>query len=700
MKLFSESEISKLSNQEFTEPIAKEIVKELTAHEDTRMDHYYWLNERENPEVISYLKEENDYLEKVLTPVKELREKLYSEMVSRIQQDDNSVPYNFNGYAYYTRHESGKEYEIYCRKKIEFSDSNEEIILDVNELAKDTKYCNVIPPRISPDNKMAVFAMDTTGRNLHYAFVKNLETNEIFEQQSPVVAGSFIWSPDSKGFFYDTKDQHTLRTDKIWLHLLGNKFNQDALVYEEFDETSYAHLSASKDLKYLFIHSGYTENVECHFILLDQYLSKPILFRKRELDFYYTVDYYNGNFFILTNDNAANFKLMVAKTETFAYSHWQELIPHNEDVLLEDLELFKNYLVLYERKDGLNQLHVIPWHDMNAGHYIQFRDASYNCWLGANKEFETDILRLHYTSLTTPKSTYDYWMPQRELKLLKENLVLGNFDKENYSSEYLQIKSRDGVLIPVSMVYKKGFKKDGKSPALLYAYGSYGIPVDASFSSNLLSLLDRGFLFAIAHVRGGKEKGWKWYEEGKMFKKMNSFHDFIDCAEFLIRDKYTTSDRLFGRGGSAGGLLMGVVFNLRPDLFKGLLAHVPFVDVVTTMSDPTIPLTTGEYTEWGNPNMKAEYECMKSYSPIDNITAKRYTNLLVTTGFSDSQVQYWEPAKWVAKIRKLRTHKDDLILFYTNLDAGHGGASGRFERLREIALEYSFMLGLLADYEN
>ncbi|HEX5625684.1 MAG TPA: S9 family peptidase, partial [Saprospiraceae bacterium] len=640
---------------------------------------------------------ENQYLEQVLEPVKELRELLFDEMKGRIQQDEQSVPYLNNGYWYYTRHEIGKEYAIYCRKRGGATDVVEEIILDVNELAEGQKFCDVKSPKVSPDNQLAVYAMDLSGRNLHRAFVKHLGTGAIIEQDSPVLAGEFVWTPDSKAFFYDTKDLQTLRTDKVWLHHLGQDFTRDVLVYHETDETSYAHISQSKDHVYLFIHSGYTENVECQYISLADYLMIPVCIKPRSDWFYYSLDHHEGYFYILTNDQARNFRLMRAPVNQYQYEHWEEFIPHHEDILIDSLDVFKDWLVLFERKDGLNQMHVIPWSDLNAGHYIRFRDASYDCWFGANYEVDTDVLRLGYTSLTTPMSTYQYDMNSRELVLLKERVVLGGFNKEDYQSEYLQVPARDGEQIPISMVYRKGFQRNGEAPALLYAYGSYGINNDPHFSSNILSLLDRGFVYVIAHIRGGKEKGWSWYEDGKLLKKINSFNDYIDCAEYLVQQQYTRTDRLFGRGGSAGGLLMGAVYNMRPDLFKGLLAHVPFVDVLTTMLDPDIPLTTGEYTEWGNPNDSDAYAYMKLYSPIDNVETRQRTNLLVTTGFSDSQVQYWEPAKWVAKLRRHRVDPAELILFYTNLDAGHGGASGRFERLREIALEFAFILGLLKD---
>ncbi len=684
---------------ENAEPYAKQIPKELNLHGDIRRDDYYWLNERDNPEVRAYLEAENKYLEAVLEPVKELRSALYDEMISRIKQDDNSVPYSKNGFSYYTRFETAKEYPVYCRKKIGGDIMPEEIMIDVNELAVGKKFCNVSPPRVSPDNLLAIYAMDTTGRNLHEAFIKNLSTGQIIAQSNFVISGGFVWTPDSKAFFYDTKDPVTLRTDKVWLHILGRPFEEDKLVYHETDETAYVSISSSKDEEYLFIHMGYTETIECRFLRLKSYESDatPVLIKKRVPDFYYSVEHFNGSFLILNNDKSRNFKISITDANQFDFKNWKDLITGKEDVLIQGLEVFTDWLVISERKNGLNQLHVLPWSDLDQGHYIQFRDASYDCWLGPNFEMDTDTLRIVYTSLTTPVTTYDYSLKSKTFNLLKENKVLGKFNKEDYISEYLQVKSRDGVEIPLTLVYRKGFEKNRKAPALLYGYGSYGISMDASFSSNILSLLDRGFVYAIAHIRGGKEKTWQWYEDGKMMKKINSFNDFIDCAEYLIAQNYTSADRLFGRGGSAGGLLMGAVYNMRPDLFKGMLAHVPFVDVVTTMSDPSIPLTTGEYTEWGNPGIKEHYDYMKSYSPVDNIQADKTTNLLVTTGFSDSQVQYWEPAKWVAKLRKIRKDKQSVILFYTNLDAGHGGASGRFERLKEIALEYAFMFGLLAE---
>ncbi|MBK8956702.1 MAG: S9 family peptidase [Saprospiraceae bacterium] len=671
--------------------------KELVLHGDVRVDPYYWLNERENPEVIDYLKQENEYLDNILAPAKPLREKLFEEMLARIQQEDQTVPYPMGAFLYYIRHEHGKEYPVYCRKKRTDAEAGEEIILDVNKLAEGKKFCHVIPPKLSPDGRKLVYGLDTTGRNLHQAFVIDLLTGETTETINRIMAGDFVWTPDNLSFYYNTKDEENLRSDRAWLHTLGQAFEEDTLIYHETDETTYVSLSASKDRTHLFMHCGYTENVECHFLNMNEKSASLQCIKPRVSGFYYSVDYFDHQFYILHNDQAVNFKISKANVSAFQFEKWVEFIPHSEEILIQDMDFFSNYLVIHERSNGLNQIRIHPWNESAEPHFIRFPDASYDCWLGANKELDTEILRLHYTSLTTPSSTFDYDMRNRTLQLLKEHKVLGDFDKSNYVSEYLQAPARDGVMIPISLVYRKGFQKNGKAPLLLNAYGSYGISYDPVFSSNALSLLDRGFVLAIAHIRGGKEKGWHWYEKGKMFHKMNTFYDYIDCAEYLIREHYTTNERLFARGGSAGGLLMGVVLNLRPDLFKGILAHVPFVDVITTMSDPNIPLTTGEYNEWGNPEIPEQYFYMKSYSPYDNIINKNYTNVLITTGFSDSQVQYWEPAKWTAKLRTHRTDKHHLLLFHTNLDAGHGGASGRFERLKEVALDYAFVL-LLADF--
>lgn len=678
-----------------SEPFAHQIPHEHSLHGDIRQDPYSWLNQRALPEVRAYLEAENEYLEEQLASVKPLREQLYEEMLSRIKQDDSTVPYRMGGFWYYTRFEQSKEYPIFCRKPLAPEGCVEEILLNANDLAEGKPFCHVIPPKTSPDENKMLYAVDFTGRNLHHAHVKDLKTGRMLEEDSPVVAGDFAWTPDNDAFFYTTKDALTLRSDKVWLHTLGTPYTNDRLVYEETDETCYVHLSTSKDKTYLFLSSGYTETVKCHYIPLENYHLDPVCFLEKEDGIYYQVDHFKGWFYILHNHDAPNFRLSRTPVTAIGVETWETLIDHQEEVLLQDIEFFTDFLVIHERSNGMNQLRVQPIEWDQASHVVRFPDASYDCWLGANKELDTHVLRLHYTSMVTPISTFDYDMNLRQLHLLKEQPVLGGFDKGTYHSEYLLLPARDGKKIPVSLVYREGFVKNGMSPLLLNGYGSYGICYDPAFSSHSLSLLDRGFVIAIAHIRGGKELGWSWYETGKLMHKMNSFHDFIDCAEGLIQLGYTTNERLFARGGSAGGLLMGAVLNLRPDLFKGVLAHVPFVDVLTTMSDPDIPLTTGEYQEWGNPNIASHYFYMKQYSPYDNVEKKDYTNVLVTTGFSDSQVQYWEPAKWVARLRTHRTDLKHLLLFYTNLEAGHGGASGRFERLKELALDYAFMLYVL-----
>lgn len=677
------------------EPLAPQIPFQHQIHGDVRDDPYQWMNQRELPEVRKYLESENEYLEGQLSPVKTLREQLYNEMLGRIQQDDSTVPFAMGNFWYYIRHEKAKEYPVHCRKS-RFTDAPaEEILLDVNVLAEGHKFCHVIAPKISPDEQKILFALDYSGRNLHRLQIIDLKNKSLMEGESPIVAGDMVWTPDNSAFFYTTKDDVTLRSDKVWLHILGTPYEQDHCVYTEMDETCYVHLSSSKDKAYLFIHSGYTENVECRFIPLDSFRKKPVLIKAKEDGMYYSVDHFEGKFYILHNHQAPNFCVSHTNTTTFEFKHWQLFIPHQENVLLQDLDFFNEFYVIQERSNGLNQLRINRWDDTENSHTIRFPDASYDCWLGANKLLDTHLLRLHYTSLVTPVSTFDYDMTTQKLNLLKEQPVLGGYDKQQYTTAYIQVPSRDGKSIPVSLVHRTNVTKNQKNPLLLNAYGSYGICYDPAFSSHLLSLLDRGFIIAIAHIRGGKELGWQWYEEGKLMNKMNTFNDFIDCAEYLISIGYTTNERLFARGGSAGGLLMGVILNMRPDLFKGILAHVPFVDVLTTMSDPDIPLTTGEYNEWGNPSKAEQYFYMKQYSPYDQVEKKSYTNVLVTTGFSDSQVQYWEPAKWVAKLRNYRTDRQHLLLFYTNLDAGHGGASGRFERLKELALEYSFMIFVL-----
>jgi oligopeptidase B len=673
-------------------PVAKVEAKELEFHGDVRIDNYYWLKERESPEVIEYLTKENEYTEDMMAHTKELEDVLFEEIKGRIKQTDMSVPYKLDDYYYYTRYEDGKEYPIYCRKK-ESLDGTEQIMIDVNELAEGHEFCSVRGREVSFDQNILTFSVDTVGRRLYTIQFKNLETGEIYPDAIPNVTGNVAWANDNKTLFYGKKDLTTLRSYQIYKHVLGTDPAQDELVFEEKDDTFSCYVSKTKSKKYLFIGSFQTLSSEFRFLDAGYPEGDFRVFLARERDHEYSVDHFQDKFYIRTNDGAKNFRLMETPLNRTAKSNWKEVIPHRDDVLLSGFEIFKDHLVLSERKNGLRQIRVMPW----AGgeeHYLDFGEPAYRAYVSTNLDINTQILRYGYTSMTTPNSTFDYDMVTREKTLLKEEEVLGGFDKNDYETDRLHATADDGTEIPISIVYRKGTKKDGGNPLLLYGYGSYGSSLDARFSSPRLSLIDRDFIYAIAHVRGGQEMGRYWYEDGKLLKKKNTFTDFIDCAEYLIQESYTNSDKLFAMGGSAGGLLMGAVLNMAPELFEGVVARVPWVDVVTTMLDPDIPLTTSEYDEWGDPNKKEYYDYMLSYSPYDNVEAKAYPNLLVTTGLHDSQVQYWEPAKWVAKLRTLKTDNNRMLL-KTNMEAGHGGASGRYKRYRETAFIYCFLLDLV-----
>lgn len=686
------SEIISQENESMTKPpIAKRVEKKLSIHDDTRTDYYFWLNQREDPEVIAYLEAENKYTEKKLKHTEGFQKKLYDEMISRIKQEDQSVPYKDNGYYYYSRFEEGKEYPIYCRKNGSL-DAEEEIMLNVNEMAEGYSYYQVAGLSVSPDNNFLAFGVDTLSRRKYDVRIKDLRTNKILDDLIPNSTGSVAWADDNKTFFYTLKDE-ALRPFKIFKHTTGNPVEEDNLIFHENDETYNISVRRSKSEKYIIIASTSTLTTEFSFLKSDNPNGKFTVFAQRERGLEYYIDHYEENFYIRTNLDAVNFRLMKTSVNNTSKENWTEVIPHRSSVLLEGFEIFKKYLAVEERVKGLTQLRIINWGD-NTEHYLNFGEETYSAYISTNKDYDTEILRYGYSSLTTPSSTYDYNMNTKEKTLLKQDEVLGGFNPDNYYAERLYATASDGSKIPISLVYRKGLKKDGNNPLLLYGYGSYGISTDAAFSSVRLSLLDRGFVYAIAHIRGGQEMGRLWYEDGKYFKKKNTFTDFIACAEQLIESGFTNKEKMFAMGGSAGGLLMGAVINMRPDLFKGVVAAVPFVDVVTTMLDESIPLTTGEYDEWGNPNQPDFYKYMLSYSPYDNVEAKNYPNLLVTTGLHDSQVQYWEPAKWVAKLRYLKTDKN-LLLLHTNMESGHGGASGRFKRIKEIALEYVFFLNLL-----
>jgi oligopeptidase B len=678
-------------------PVAEVKPFELIAkHGHVRVDNYYWLNDREDPAVIDYLNAENKYLDTMMGHTKVFQEKLFNEMRSRIKEDDSSVPYKLDDYYYYVRYVEGGEYPIYCRKKSTL-DAPEEIIMDGNELGKDKPYLNFYTS-VSPDHNLAAIIMDTQGRNFYTIMVKDLRTGELLTDRIEDTRGGIAWTNDNKSFYYSVPDKQTLRVFQVKRHLLGNESHQDELVFEEKDQTLDCYVSKTKSKKYVIIGSGRTDASYAMFVDADN-PAKPKLIAPVQDNVQYAVDHAGGDkFYIHTNLNAVNYRLVEAPIANPGQGNWKDVIPHREDIFLEGVDYFKDYMAIQETFEGLAKIRIVKWAD-GSEYEMKFDEPAYSAGIAYNPAFETKVLRYSYTSMTTPNSTYDYDMETKEKTLMKEQPVLGDFDKSNYVTERVMVPARDGKRVPVSIVYRKDkFKKDGSMPGWIYAYGSYGYSMEPTFSSTRLSLLDRGFVYAIAHVRGGQEMGGEWYEDGKMMNKKNTFTDFVDCSKWLQDNGYVAKDKLFASGGSAGGLLMGAVVNMAPEVYRGVIAAVPFVDVVTTMMDESIPLTTFEWLEWGNPNIQEQYEYMLSYSPYDNVEEKEYPNLLVTTGLHDSQVQYWEPAKWVALLRTKKTDQNKLFL-YTNMDAGHGGASGRFERLKEIALEYAFVFDLLGVYE-
>ena len=674
-------------------PKAKIIPKQLEKHGHIRTDNYYWLNERENPEVIEYLNQENEYYQQSTAHTKEFQTALFEEMKARIKEDDQSVPYFYNGYFYITRFEKGKDYPIYARKK-ENLNSPEEILFDCNEMAKGHAYFQMTGLSVSDDNQWIAFGIDTVSRRQYTIQIKNLVSNEILPTKLENTTGGSTWASDNQTLFYSRKDDVTLRSDKIYKHKLASNPADDTLVYHEKDETFDVSVFKSKSRKYILIQSDSTMTTEYRLLLASKPDGKFKVFQKRTRGLEYSVSHFEDHFYIITNkDEATNFKLMKTPEDKTSKDNWIDEIPHREDVLLEDIDIFRDYLVVSERSEGLNKIRIIHW-KTNKEYYLPFNSETYSAYTTTNLDFDTEILRYSFQSLATPSSLVDFNMKTKEKTILKEQEVLGGtFDKNNYKEERIWATAIDGTKVPISMIYKKGIEKNGKNPLLLYAYGSYGVTMDCYFSTVRLSLLDRGFIYAIAHVRGGEDLGRQWYEDGKLLKKKNTFTDFIDCSKFVIAQKYTSTEHLYAEGGSAGGLLMGAILNMAPNLYNGVIAQVPFVDVVTTMLDDSIPLTTGEYDEWGNPNVKKYYNYMLSYSPYYNVVAQDYPNIYIATGLHDSQVQYWEPAKWIAKLRMLKTNDKQLYLD-TNMEAGHGGASGRFESLKEIAKEFSFLLDL------
>jgi oligopeptidase B len=671
--------------------MAKKIPTKLEKHGHSRVDDYYWLRDRNDPEVLAYLEAENEYSDRIMAHTKPLEEKLFEEIKARIKQTDMSVPYKRDGYFYYTRYEQGKEYPIFARKK-DSLDNPEEIMLDANALAQGHDFFSIGGWALSADQNLMAYAVDTQGRRIFTVQIKNLLTGELLPDVIPNVTENLVWAHDNRTLFYAKQDVKTLRAYQIYRHVLGTDPATDQLVFEEADETYVAYIYKTKSKKFLMLVSASTLSQEYRYLEADNPLGEFSIFLPRQREHEYSIDHFGDRFLIRTNDQAKNFRLMATPIDKIGKEHWREIVPNRPDVYLGDFEVFADHLVLEERSRGLTQIRVMPWSG-GDGYYLPFDEPAFRANVGVNPEFDTTVLRYEYTSMKTPLSIYDYNMVTHERTLLKQEEVLGGFDPSHYVTERLYATAPDGAEVPLSLVYRKGIGRDGQNPLLLYGYGSYGASIDAAFSSPRLSLIDRGFIFAIAHVRGGQELERRWYEQGRLLHKRNTFNDFIACAEYLVREKFTNPEKLFAMGRSAGGLLMGAVANMRPELFKGIVAEVPFVDVITTMLDPTIPLTTGEFDEWGDPSRKEFYDYMLSYSPYDNVEAKKYPNLLATGGLHDPQVQYWEPAKWVAKLRDLKTD-DNRVLLKTNMEAGHGGSSGRFRRHRETAFSYVFLLDL------
>ncbi|MCP4726893.1 MAG: S9 family peptidase [bacterium] len=673
-------------------PVAAKNPVELEKFGDVRTDNYFWLRERENPEVISHLEAENEYTKAMMSHTDDLQESLYNEIVGRIKEDDTSVPYKMDDYYYYSRYEEGKDYPIYCRKK-DSLEGTEEILLDVNVMAVGYEYYSVSSRAVSFNQDILAFTEDVHGRRINTLKFKNLKTGEYLPDEIPEVTSNVVWANDNKTIFYTKQDMGTLRWYQIYRHILGTSPDEDDLVFEETDDTFSCRIFRTKSKKYMMISSTQTLSAEYLYLDADNPSGLFRVIQTRERDHEYSVDHFGDYFYITSNWNAQNFRLMRTRVNRTQKRYWEEVIPHRSDVLFNGIEIFSDYLVVNERKEGLRQLRIMPWSGTGE-HYLEFEEPAYAAYIGTNLDFDTPLLRFEYTSLTTPETIYDYNMQTKEKTMLKQQEVLGGYDPADYQTERIYADTRDGTKVPISLVYKKDLKKpDGTNPLWLYGYGSYGSSRDATFNSPRISMLDRGFIYAIAHIRGGSEMGRYWYEEGKLLNKKNTFTDFIDCGEYLIKEGYTGSEKLFASGGSAGGLLIGAVINMRPDLFEGVIASVPWVDVITTMLDETIPLTTSEYDEWGNPNDKEYYDYMLSYSPYDQVEAKGYPHMLVLTSLYDSQVQYFEPAKWVAKLREMKTD-ENLLLLETKMEGGHGGASGRYKRYRDNAFQFAFFLDL------
>lgn len=679
--------------KEITPPNLKKVPKSLIKFNDERIDNYYWLRERENPCVIEYLNSENDYYKKMTLHTKDFQDKLFHEIKNKIKQEDQSVPYFLNGYWYVTKYKENLDYPIYFRYKDSLK-SKEEILFDCNKLAQSHDYFNLSNFKISPNNKIVAFSVDTVSRRLYTIKFKNLDNGEILKDEIINTSGTFAWASDNSTLFYTNRDTQTLRNDKIFKHKIGDALVNDKLVFHETDETFYTNVSKSKSNKFIIISSSSTLTSEFQFLSSNKPDDQFTLFNKRERGVEYSISHFEDHFYIITNKNDAfNYKLLRTELKNTSSENWIEVIEHRENVLIEGIDIFKDFLVVSERFNGLNRINIKPWNGSES-YYIKFESETFSCYTTGNLDFDSKKLRYAYNSLNEPHSIIEFDMFSKDKIILKQNQVLDTkFSKDNYITKRIWADSRDGTKIPISIIHKKNIKKDGTNPLLLYAYGSYGNTIDPTFSISRLSLLDRGFVFAISHVRGSEYLGRSWYEDGKLLNKINTFNDYIDCTKHLIKENYSSCNHMYAYGGSAGGLLVGAVMNMAPELYNGMIAAVPFVDVVTTMLDETIPLTTSEYDEWGNPNEEKFYNYILSYSPYDNVSKINYPNLLVTTGLHDSQVQYWEPAKWVAKLRANKLGNNKLFL-NTNMDTGHGGSSGRFEAIKDLAKEYSFLFDL------
>nr|WP_301400095.1 S9 family peptidase [Polaribacter huanghezhanensis] len=693
-----------MKNKGITPPIAEKIPVEIETHGDIRIDNYFWMrlsDQQKNAKVkdeqttktLDYLNAENDYYDQITSHTNNFKTSLFEEMKSRIKEDDESVPYKKNGYFYITKYEKGQQYPIYTRKKASL-DAKEELLFDVNELAKGHDYFQLGGLNISQNNELAAFSVDTISRRQYVLHIKNLKTGKVYNDVITNTNGGSVWANDNKTLFYTKKDPVSLRSYKVFKHVLGTNESDDVEVYHESDETFGIGVAKTKSNDFIVIASYSTLSTEYRVLDANNPNGSFKIIQPRERNLEYSVSHYGDHFYLLTNkDGAKNFKLMKTPVDKTSKENWVDVIKHREDTLLEDVSIFKNYLVLEERTNGLNKIRIKRW-DNTKDYYLPFDEETYTADVYSNPDFDTNTIRYSYNSMTTPSSVIDFNMDDQSKEIKKEQEVLGGkFDKNKYTSKRVWVAARDGKKIAISLVYRKDIEINENTPVLQYAYGSYGYTIPDGFSTTRLSLLDRGFVYVLAHIRGSEYLGRNWYEDGKLLKKKNTFNDFVDCSKFLIENNYTSANHLYAMGGSAGGLLMGAIANMNPELYNGIIAQVPFVDVISTMLDESIPLTTGEFDEWGNPKNKEYYDYIKSYSPYDQVKAKAYPNMLITTGYWDSQVQYWEPAKWVAKLREYKTD-DNILLLHTNMDAGHGGASGRFDALKEVAKEYAFMLDL------